>query len=77
MTHDDIRQALLEDCHGPKEVRPHDGRAYLVYGVERWALAGNRLVVLEGPEGRMEILSIRNIASISVPPSRAPESRSA
>lgn len=77
MTHEDIRKALLEECLGPKEVRTNDGRAYRVEGVERWALVGNRLVVVEGPEGRMEILSIRNISSISVPPGRAPESRSA
>lgn len=77
MTHDDIRKALLEECGGPKEVRTNDGRVFLVDAVEGWALGGGRLVILDGPDLRMEILSVRNIASIGMPPSRTAESRSA
>jgi hypothetical protein len=70
MTHDDIRRTLLENSSRPQEVRTNDGRVFLVQGVERWALAGGRLVVLEGAEGRMNILSVRNVASIGAPTSR-------
>lgn len=71
MTHDDIRRALLEESGAPKEIRAKDGRIFLVEGVERWAPGGGRLVVMEGAEGRMSILAIRNIASIGLPPARA------
>jgi hypothetical protein len=77
MIHEDIRRALLEESDGPKEIRTNDGRVFLVEAVERWALGGGRLVILEGSEGRMSILSIRNIASIGIPPSRASESKTA
>lgn len=77
MTHDEIRTALLEESGGPKEIRTNDGRVFLVEAMERWALGGGRLVIMEGVEGRMNILSIRNIASIGIPPARSPESRTA
>ncbi|HZE98404.1 MAG TPA: hypothetical protein VE981_15335 [Planctomycetota bacterium] len=77
MTHEDLRKALLEESGGPKETRTNDGRIFVLEAVERWALGGGRLVVMEGAEGRMNILSIRNIASVGIPPSHASESRSA
>ena len=70
MTHEDIRKALLDESRGPREVRTNDGRVYLVHGVERWAIGGGRLVIMWGPKSTMEILSIRNIASIGLPASR-------
>ena len=77
MTYEEIGMTLMEESSGPKEIRAHDGRGVLVDAVERRALGGGRLVVMEGPEGKLNILSIRNIASIGVPPTRVPESRSA
>ena len=71
MTHDDIRTALLEKSDGPKEVRTNDGRMFLVEGVERWVLGGGRLVILHGTKLKMEIISVRNIASIGMPESRS------
>src|SRR5882672_6651499 len=75
MTHEDLRKALLEESGGPKETRTNDGRIFVLEAVERWALGGGRLVVMEGAEGRMNILSIRNIASVGIPPAmlRNPE----
>lgn len=67
MTEDEIRKALLEESRGPKEVRTNDGRVFLVEGVERWLVGGGRLVVLEGPEARLNIIGVRNIASIGIP----------
>ncbi len=76
MTHDEIRQALRERSSGPKEVRTNDGRVFLVEGDERWALGFGRLVVLEG--AATNIISIRNVASIGLPPPpAAPEPGSA
>ena len=70
MTHDDIRTALMEESGTPKEIRTNDGRVFVVDSVERWALGGGRLVVMDGPELRLNILSVRNIASIGVPSAR-------
>ena len=77
MTHEEIRTALLEESTDPKEIRTNDGRVFLVEAVERWALGGGRLVIMEGAEEKMNILSIRNIASIGIPPGRTSESRTA
>ena len=64
MTRDEIRNALLEEILRPKEVRTNDGRVFVVYGVEQWALGTGRLVILEG--AGQSTLAIRNIASIGV-----------
>ena len=72
MTHEDIRNALLEESSDPKEVRTKDGRLFLVESRERWLLGGGRRVVLDGVDSRLNILSVRNITSIGLPPNRAP-----
>jgi hypothetical protein len=71
MTHDDIRKALLDGHDGPKEIRTNDGRRFQIGGIERWALGGGRLVILEGPKLLLQILSIRNISSIGQPRSKS------
>ena len=68
MTSEEVRKALLDESFRAKEIRTHDGRTFLVDGVERWALGGGRLVILEGA-GKSP-LSIRNIASIGFPTGR-------
>jgi hypothetical protein len=69
MTYEEIRKALLDESGGPvKEIRTNDGRVFRVDAVERWALGGGRLVILEG--AGQNTLSIRNIASIGPPSGR-------
>ena len=70
MTHDDIRRTLLEDPNRPKEVRTNDGRVFVVKDRECWVLGGGRLVILDGVDWKLNILSIRNVASIGEPSSR-------
>ena len=71
----DVRKALLEEWDRPKEIRTNDGRMFRVTGVESWAISETRLVVLHGSEMEMDILSMRNIASIGIPPAPAVEPR--
>ena len=73
MTRDEIRDALLDEGHAPKEVRTNDGRVFLVQGRERWAIGTDRLVVLVGSS--TNTLSIRNIASIGPSGRRARKRR--
>lgn len=68
MTYEEIRKALLDESFRAKEIRTNDGRVFIVDGVERWALGGGRLVILEG--AGQSTLSIRNIASIGIPSGR-------
>ena len=68
MTREEIRLALLDESSASKEIRTNDGRVFVVEGVERWALGGSRLVILEG--AGQSTLSIRNIASIGPPAAR-------
>jgi hypothetical protein len=46
----------------PKEIRTNDGKAFVVHGVEQWALGTGRLVILEG--AGLTPIALRNIASI-------------
>lgn len=68
MTFEEIRKALLDEISRPKEIRTNDGRVFLVEGVERWALGGKRLIILEG--AGQQTVAIRNIASIGAPTGR-------
>lgn len=69
MTLHDVREALLKDLREPKEIRTHDGRAFLVRGVERWMISGASIFLTRGTVAQEERISIRNIASVG-PPSR-------
>ena len=75
MSPKEISQALLEEDSAPKEVRTNDGRVFHVTGVERWAIGGGRLVVLHGPGLDMNVLAVRNIASIGSPSAPAADAR--
>jgi hypothetical protein len=69
MTYEEIRRALLDESVGTeKEVRTNDGRVYRIEAVERWAMGGGRLIILEG--AGQHTLALRNIASIGVPRGR-------
>lgn len=68
MTYEEVRRALHDESLGMKEVRTNDGRVFIVESVERWALGGGRLVILEG--AGQSTVSIRNIASIGAPTGR-------
>ncbi len=71
MTRDEVRMALLEENPSPKEIRTNDGRVVRVKDRERWAMGIDVLFVLE--DDAMNLLSIRNIASIRILPPSAPE----
>lgn len=71
----EIRKALLETPGRPKELRTNDGRVFVIRGVEQWALGLSTLVVMAGPRRELNVLSVRNIASIG--PARGRRSRTA
>jgi hypothetical protein len=66
MTRDEVRQALLEEPSSTKEIRTNDGRVVRVKDRERWAIGTDVVFVLE--DDAMNLLSIRNIASIRLSP---------
>lgn len=66
MTIDEIRKALLEAPASTKEVRTNDGRVFLVDAIEQWALGIGSLVIMDGPQRVLNVLSVRNVASIGI-----------
>ena len=69
MSHQAVRQSLLEQPELPKEVRLNDGSRLIVRGREQWLAAGDYLIVLVG---RFDThVAYRNIAAIrQMPASR-------
>lgn len=58
--------ALLDAPGSTKEIRTNDGRVSRVGEVECWALGVGTRVIMDGPRRDLNVLSIRNVASIGI-----------